>query len=81
MWNGMPSDKFNLGFDTVFDGRLSLVFDFYYDINDNILNQFMASQPGIPVWVRMRWRKILAVLIHMAVSCSDMAWQGRTGEL
>ena len=45
------SDKFNLGFDTrFFDGRLSAVFDFYYDINDNILNQFMASQPGIPVY-------------------------------
>ena len=45
------SDKFNLGFDTrFFDGRLSAVFDFYYDINDNILNQFMASQPGIPIY-------------------------------
>ena len=65
------SDKFNLGFDTrFFDGRLSAVFDFYYDINDNILNQFMASHrefPCMPV-VRML-KKILAVLIHMAASC------------
>ena len=65
------SDKFNLGFDTrFFDGRLSAVFDFYYDINDNILNQFMASQPGIPVYAGGSYaEKILAVLIHMAASC------------
>lgn len=45
------SDKFNLGFDMRFlDGRLSATFDAYYDINDNILNQFMASQPGIPIY-------------------------------
>lgn len=45
------SDKFNLGFDLrFFDGRLSTTIDAYYDVNDNILNQFMASQPGIPIY-------------------------------
>lgn len=45
------SDKFNLGFDMrFFGGRLGATFDAYYDINDNILNQFMASQPGIPIY-------------------------------
>ena len=45
------SDKFNLGFDFRFlNGRLSTTLDLYYDINDNILNQYMASQPGIPVY-------------------------------
>lgn len=45
------SDKFNLGFDLRFlDGRLGATLDAYYDINDHILNQFMASQPGIPIY-------------------------------
>lgn len=45
------SDKFNIGFDMrFFEGRLSATLDFYYDINDNILNQYMASQPGIPIY-------------------------------
>lgn len=45
------SDKFNLGFDMRFlNGRLSATFDAYYDINDDILNQYLASQPGIPIF-------------------------------
>lgn len=45
------SDKFNAGFDMRFlGGRLGVVFDAYYDVNDDILNQYMASQPGIPIY-------------------------------
>lgn len=45
------SDKFNLGFDMrFFGGRLSTTLDLYYDINDDILNQYMAGQPGIPIY-------------------------------
>ena len=45
------ADKFNLGFNMRFlDGRLASTLEFYYDINDQILNQFMKDQPGIPIY-------------------------------
>lgn len=44
-------DKFNVGFDMRFlGGRLGATLDLYYDINDEILNKDMASQPGIPIY-------------------------------
>lgn len=45
------SDKFNLGFNMrFFNGRLSPTLEFYYDINDDILNQFMKDQLGVPIY-------------------------------
>ena len=44
-------DKFNLGFDMRFlNGRLGATLDMYYDMNDDILNKDLASQPGIPIY-------------------------------
>ncbi len=46
------TDKFNLGFDTRFlDGRLSANIDLYYDMNSDILNQYMAQVDGTPISV------------------------------
>ncbi|SHE73765.1 TonB-linked outer membrane protein, SusC/RagA family [Dysgonomonas macrotermitis] len=46
------TDKWNVGLDMRFlDGRLSAGIDYYYDINDDILNQQMASIIGVPITV------------------------------
>ena len=45
------TDKFDLGFDMHFlGGRLSTTIDVYYDMNDNILNNSLSQQPGIPIY-------------------------------
>jgi TonB-linked SusC/RagA family outer membrane protein len=46
------TNKFNLGFDTRFlDGRLSANVDVYYDMNADMLNQYMAQVNGTPITV------------------------------
>lgn len=46
------TDKWNIGLDMRFlNSRLSANVDFYYDMNDDILNQQMASITGVPLTV------------------------------
>ncbi|WP_321425963.1 TonB-dependent receptor [uncultured Bacteroides sp.] len=46
------TNKFNLGFDTRFlDGRLSANVDLYYNMNTDVLNQYMAQVDGTPITV------------------------------
>lgn len=45
-------DKFNLGFDTRFlKSRLSATFDFYYEMNSDILNAATITASGIPFYI------------------------------
>ncbi len=76
------SDKFNLGFDMRFlDGRLSATLDVYYDINDDILNQFMASQPGIPIYAGGSYAEENFGRVDTYGGEITLEWRDRIGEV
>ena len=74
------ADKFNLGFDMRFlDGRLGATLDFYYDINDDILNQFMASQAGIPIYIGGSFAEINYGRVDTYGSELSLNWRDKVG--
>lgn len=76
------SDKFNLGFDMrFFGGRLSVTADAYYDINDNLLNQFMASQPGIPIYAGGSYAEENFGRVDTYGGELTLEWRDRIGEV
>lgn len=75
------ADKFNVGFDMRFlNGRLGAVLDFYYDINDNILNQFMASQPGIPIYAGGSYAEENFGRVDTYGAELSLTWRDRVGD-
>ena len=76
------SDKFNLGFDMRFlGGRLSTTLDFYYDINDDILNQYMAGQPGIPIYAGGSYAEENFGRVDTYGGEITIEWRDRIGEV
>ena len=75
------SDKFNIGFDTRFlDGRLSSNIDLYYDMNTNMLNQYMSQVNGTPITVggsfaEENYGKVNAYGIEISLNWKDKIGQ------
>lgn len=76
------SDKYNLGFDMrFFDSRLIATLDFYYDVNDDILNQYMASQPGIPIYAGGSYSEENFGRVDTYGGELTLEWRDRIGEV
>ena len=76
------TDKFNLGLDVrFFDERLDIKLDFYYDINDRILNKKMAGQIGIPIYAGGAYAEENYGRIDTYGAELSANWQDKIGQL
>lgn len=76
------TDKFNFGFDTrFFDERLDVKLDFYYDINNHILNKKMAGQIGIPIYAGGAYAEENYGRIDTYGTELSVNWQDKIGKL